>query len=115
MGIYESRVRVLSLEISFIHALSEHFGLVKYVIAVKVLVGRLREIVLAEHGILTDLVLDHPVVHVVNIATIDAQVIADQVLLLSISMTERIFLEVQVLRLCIAMTENLRLSAEILF
>ena len=87
----------------------------KYVISVKVLVRSLRESFLTHGGILADLVLDHSIVDVVHIATIDAQIVANQVLLLSISMTESSILEVQVLSLCIAMTKNLRFSAEILF
>ena len=81
----------------------------------KVLVGGLREIVLTHDGILADLVLDHSIVHVINIATIDAQVVADQVLLLTVCMAKSSFLEVQVLSLRIAVAKNLRLSAEILF
>ena len=79
----------------------------KYIISVKVLVGGLREIVLTHDGILADLVLDHSVVHVVNVATVDAQVVADKVLLLTICMAESSFLEIQVLSLCIAVTKNL--------
>ena len=87
----------------------------KYVISVKVLVRSLWESFLTHGGILADLVLDHSIVDVVHISTIDAQVVANQVLLLSISMAESSILEVQVLSRCIAMTKNLRLSTEILF
>ena len=115
LSVYIGGVGVLSLEIGLIHSLSEHPCFMEYIITVKVLIGRLREVILIQsRRVLAHLVLDHSIVEVICGATICPELIANPVLWFPRTDRNTALLEIIVFIRSVAVAENLRLSAEIL-
>ena len=116
LSVHKGDVGVLSLEIRLVHSLSELPSFHENIIAMEVLIRRLREIILIKPSrILADLILNHSIVKFIGCATIGSKIITNQILRSLRTISKTSFLEIIILVRSITLTKNLRLRAEILF